>query len=76
VDTQTNTAVEEQSQGDLSPVGSGRADLAPRDRHLLFRSTLGLFLRRANRHVPVTASDLIRLLPYVDPDPDDQGRAA
>jgi hypothetical protein len=50
--------------------------LASHDRHLLFRSTLGLFLRRANHHIPVTASDLIRLLPYVDPDPDEQERAA
>ena len=47
--------------------------LAPRDRNLLFRSSLGLLLRRANRHIPVTASDLTRLLPYVDPDPDEQG---
>jgi len=76
MDTQTNTAVAEQSQGDLSPVGSRLADLAPRDRHLLFRSTLGLYLRRANHHIPVTASDLIRLLPYVDPDPDEQRHAA
>lgn len=64
-------------RGDTSPINTSPADhLAPGDRHLLFRSTLGLFLRRANRHVPVTASDLIRLLPYVDPDPDDQGRTA
>jgi len=51
-------------------------DLAPHDRHLLFRSTLGLYLRRANHHIPVTASDLIRLMPYVDPDPEEEGHAA
>jgi len=76
VDTQTNTAVVEQNQDNPSSVSLRPPDLALLDRHLLFRSTLGLLLRRANHHIPVTASDLIRLLPYVDPDPDEQGGAA
>jgi len=76
VDTQTNTAAVEKKQEDPSSISLRPPDLAPGDRHLLFRSALGLFLRRANHHEPVTANDLIRLLPYTDPDPDEQGRAA
>ena len=65
MDSQSNTAVTEKSQ---SPIGPQPIDLAPSDRHLLFRSTLSLLLRRANHHVPVTVDDLIRLLPYAYPD--------
>lgn len=71
--TQQENAVKGREDG--SPTNTSPSDyLTGGDRHLLFRSTLGLFLRRANRRIPVTANDLIRLLPYVDPDPEEQGK--
>lgn len=58
MDNHTNSASVEESQ----------ADLAPSDRKLLLKSTLGLFLRRLNHNIPVTARDVISLAPYADPE--------
>jgi hypothetical protein len=42
--------------------------LSPSDRRLLLISTLCLLLRRSRRGAPVTAQDLLRLIPYADPE--------
>jgi len=42
--------------------------LSPSDRRLLFGATLCLLLRRSRHNLPVTADDLLRLIPYTDPD--------
>ena len=42
--------------------------LSPGDRRLLLTSTLGVLLRRARHGTQVTAEDLLRLVPYADPE--------
>jgi hypothetical protein len=40
--------------------------LSRSDRRLLLTSTLCLLSRRSRRGIPVTAEDLLRLIPYAD----------
>ena len=41
--------------------------LSPSERRLLLTSTLCLLLKRSRHNFPVTADDLLKLVPYTDP---------
>ena len=70
MDTETNTAAAGRSQGpdSIFPSEVRPVRLSATDRRLFFTASLGLLLRRSRHGIPVTASDLIRLLEYADPE--------